>query len=108
MIRPSVFIGSSSEGLEVARSVREQLKPDVEITIWHEGVFGLGQGTLEALVNAITRFDFAVLVLTPDDLVESRHHASQSPRDNVLFECGLFMGKLGRERTLSCSTRISS
>lgn len=99
MTRPSVFIGSSSEGLRVAQNVKAQLSNDVEVTIWHEGVFGLNQGTLESLLNALDTFDFAVLVLTPDDLIESRKRNTQSPRDNVLFECGLFLGRLGRERT---------
>jgi len=99
MARPSVFIGSSSEGLDIARKIREQLKADAEITIWHEGIFGLGRGTLEDLVTALSNFNFAILVLTPDDMIQSRDQSSQSPRDNVLFECGLFMGRLGRERT---------
>ena len=32
-------------------------------------------------------------------MTESREQVSQSPRDNVLFECGLFIGKIGRNRT---------
>lgn len=44
-------------------------------------------------------FDFAVLVLTPDDLVNSRELETFGPRDNVIFELGLFMGRLGRSRT---------
>ena len=99
MVRPSVFIGSSSEGLAVAEEIRAQLKDNAETTIWYKGVFGLGQGTLEGLVSAIDNFDFAVLVLTPDDVIESRSLTWQSPRDNVVFECGLFMGRLGRSRT---------
>jgi hypothetical protein len=99
MRRASLFIGSSSEGLGVAQKIRSQLKSDAEITIWHEGVFGLGEGTLEGLVDAVSMFDFAILILTPDDLTKSRGRSLQSPRDNVLFECGLFMGRLGRHRT---------
>jgi predicted nucleotide-binding protein len=38
-------------------------------------------------------------VLTPDDDLESRNQVFQSPRDNVLFECGLFMRRLDRKRT---------
>jgi Predicted nucleotide-binding protein containing TIR-like domain len=59
----------------------------------------LGQDTSETLVNSLPRFDFAVLVLTPDDFVNSRDVESLGPRDNVLFELGLFMGRLGRSRT---------
>ena len=99
MSRPSMFIGSSSKGKTIAQHVRTQITDDAEVTIWNEGPFGLGQGTLESLIEALDQFDFAVLVLTPDDMVESGENMMQSPRDNVLFECGLFMGRLGRERT---------
>jgi hypothetical protein len=97
--RPSVFIGSSSEGLAVAEAFRNALRRDAAVTVWHKGVFGLGDGTLESLVAATKRVDFAILVLTPDDLTTSRKRRQQSPRDNVLFECGLFIGTLGRHRT---------
>jgi hypothetical protein len=96
---PSVFIGSSSEGLDVAREVELQLQRDAVTTIWKDGVFGLGSGTLESLMNAIDQFDFAIMVLSPDDVIESRDQHMASPRDNVIFELGLFMGRLGRSRT---------
>ena len=99
MIKPSVFIGSSSEGLSFARAVRSSLTDDAEITMWNEGLFGLGSTFIETLVNALPRFDFAILVLTPDDLISSRDLEMLSPRDNVIFELGLFMGRLGRSRT---------
>jgi hypothetical protein len=99
MNTPSLFIGSSSEGLDFARAVRAGLASDAEITIWDEGFFALGQTFIESLMNALPRFDFAVLVLTPDDLMVSRDTEVFGPRDNVLFELGLFMGRLGRSRT---------
>ncbi|HEX8228024.1 MAG TPA: nucleotide-binding protein [Chloroflexia bacterium] len=97
--KPALFIGSSSEGLEVAQAVEYQLQRDAEITIWNENHFGLGSTTLETLVNSLQRFDFAVLILTPDDFIKSRDIHELSPRDNVMFELGLFMGHLGRART---------
>src|SRR5579859_2797774 len=99
MTAPSVFIGSSSEGIEWARSVRSKLEPDAEVSLWDEGFFPLGTGFLEALVDSLPRFDFAVLILSADDRIESREEERVSPRDNVLFELGLFMGHLGRSRT---------
>ncbi len=99
MTKPSLFIGSSTEGLDIARAVEFQLQHDVETTIWNEGFFQLGSATLETLVNSLERFDFAVLILTPDDFTVSRDVPSRSPRDNVMFELGLFMGYLGRSRT---------
>ncbi len=96
---PQVFIGSSAEGLDVAREVELQLEHTALTTIWKDGVFGLGSGTLESLMDALDGFDFAVMVLSPDDLLESRKSSYASPRDNVIFELGLFMGRLGRKRT---------
>jgi hypothetical protein len=99
MTRPSVFIGSSSEGLKIAKAVQVLLDSACEVELWTQGVFGLSQGTLESLLIAVTRFDFAVLVLTTDDLSISRGQEKNVARDNVLFELGLFMGALGRDRT---------
>ena len=99
MAKPSLFIGSSTEGLEFARALRSLLVHDAEVTLWNEGFFSLGNTFIETLVNSLPRFDFAVLVMTPDDLVNSRNFESLGPRDNVLFELGLFMGRLGRWRT---------
>ncbi len=76
-----------------------ELQDTAEVTLWNQGFFGLSQGTLETLVNALERFDFAVLVATPDDLVSRQEETALSPRDNILLELGLFMGRLGRTRT---------
>jgi len=97
--RPRLFIGSSVEGKKYADAIQVNLDHDAEVTIWSQGVFGLSGGTLETLANKAGEFDFAVLVLTPDDLVEIREQKHNSPRDNVLLELGLFVGALGRERT---------
>lgn len=99
MAKPSIFIGSSSEGLEFARAIRSLLADVAEVTLWNEGFFRPGNTFIDTLVNALPRFDFAALVLTADDLVQSREVQSMGPRDNVLFELGLFMGRLGRART---------
>lgn len=99
MTKPSLFIGSSSEGLEFARAVRFLLAHDAEVTVWRKGFFGLGSTYIETLMNALPRFDFAILMFTPDDLVNSRAISAFGPRDNVIFELGLFMGYLGRSRT---------
>jgi hypothetical protein len=75
------------------------LDRDAEITIWNEGVFRLGSTFIESLITSLPTFDFAILVLTPDDLVLTREQRVLSARDNVLFELGLFMGGLGRDHT---------
>lgn len=99
MAKPSLFVGSSTEGIEVARAVQVELHDVAEVTLWNQGFFGLSQGTIETLANSVERFDFAVLVATPDDMVTHHGEPVMSARDNVLFELGLFMGRLGRART---------
>jgi predicted nucleotide-binding protein len=97
--KPRIFIGSSVEGLTIAEHVQLGLDHQAECTVWSQGVFGLSSGTLDGLLQARKNYEFAVLILTPDDLVHKRDDQKNSPRDNVLFELGLFMGALGRERT---------
>jgi CAP12/Pycsar effector protein, TIR domain len=99
MDKPSLFVGSSKEGVDFARAVRDALATDAEVTVWDEGFFVLSQTFIEGLITGLPRFDFAVLVLTPDDFVVSRAAESFGPRDNLLFELGLFMGGVGRGRT---------
>lgn len=99
MSKPSVFVGSSSEGLEFARAIRSLLTDDAEVTVWQEDVFGIGQTFIESLLDALPRFDYAILILTPDSLISERNVETFGPRDNVIFELGLFMGRLGRSRT---------
>lgn len=97
----TVFIGSSSEGMEIAEALQANLEGSCDCEIWNQGLFGLGQGTLETLVDKLPGFDFAVLVLTPDDLSEMHGEIKQTPRDNVLLEFGLCIGALGRDRTFA-------
>lgn len=97
--RPRAFIGSSSEGLLIAQAIQELLDPVAECTVWNQGVFAPGNTFIESLQDARLFYDFAVLVLTSDDTVTVRGHTSPAPRDNLLFELGLFAGALGRART---------
>ena len=104
MTKPTVFVGSSGEGLEIARGVQSLLEDVALVSPWNKGVFGLTEGTLEGLVQALDRFDFAILVITPDDIVIIREVQFQAARDNVMFELGLFLGRLGPSRTYAlCS-----
>jgi hypothetical protein len=106
MDKPAMFVGSSTEGLGVARAVRELLNEEADITLWNEGFFALGSTFIETLVTNLPTFDFALLVLTPDDHVTSRQDTSLSPRDNIVFELGLFMGRLGRSRTFVLNSDV--
>jgi len=70
---PSAFIGSSTEGIDVAREVELQLQGVALTTIWKDDVFGLGSGTLDSLIRALDEYDFAIIILSPDDMIESKN-----------------------------------
>jgi hypothetical protein len=97
--RSSVFIGSSVEGLPIAKAIQQNLDRACEASTWCQGIFGLAGGTLETLLEKVRKFDFAVLVLTADDITLSRETKKPAPRDNILLELGMFLGALGKERT---------
>ena len=99
-----LFIGSSSEGLEVARALQVELLDDFDVQFWKQGMFEPGGYALDSLIEEAKRCDFAVLVATPDDIRESRRESAEVPRDNVILEFGLFVGVLGRIRTLVLAT----
>lgn len=105
--KPAMFIGSSVEGKRIAETIQVALEYEVHSTVWHQGVFGLSGGTLESLVEAVGEYDFATLVLTADDMLGKRNITGRGPRDNVLFELGLFMGALGRQRTFIVHSRTT-
>ena len=98
-IRPKLFIGSSVEGLKVAYAIQENIEHQAEVTVWDQDVFKLSRNTLEELIRLIDLFDFAVFVFGSDDIKIIRGNKISTPRDNVIFELGLFIGTLGINRT---------
>ena len=91
--------------MPVARALQEELEHEVDAKVWDQGVFGLSDSSLEALERHAGEVDFAVFVLTADDLLTKRGESGEVPRDNVLFEAGLFIGRLGRHRAFLVSCR---
>ena len=96
-----VFIASSSEHLDVANTIRNRLLRGgtVDPKVWNEGTFKLSKTYIESLEGELQVADFAVLTLTSDDVSIARREVRSAPRDNVLFELGLFMGAT-RSRSL--------
>lgn len=101
-----VFIISSVESLAVARAVQAAFEHDPFVcTVWTDGVFRATSYTLDALEAAVDSSDFAIAIAHADDVTAGRGHDWPVPRDNVVFELGLFMGRLGRARAILMEPR---
>ncbi len=98
MEKSALFIASSVEGLPIADAINVNLDHDVHCTIWRNGTFKLGSDGLGDLIKKSSAVDFAVFVFTPDDVTTMRNREVIVARDNVVFELGLFIGSLGKDR----------
>lgn len=98
-MRPRVFIGSSGEAIDVSDAAQQELARDFDVTVWNQDVFRLSYDALDSLLQALDSSDAGVFVLKPDDVTESRGGTGLTVRDNVIFELGMFIGRLGRDRT---------
>ncbi|MGV6832652.1 MAG: CBASS system CD-NTase-associated NAD(+) hydrolase Cap12 [bacterium] len=102
-MKKRVFIGCSSEELSIAKFVKSKLDDEFEVIVWDEkiwdkSVFRLNQNFLSDLLTSTLKFDFGILIGTKDDKVVVRGKEYMQARDNILFELGLFIGRLGIEK----------
>ncbi|WP_044362219.1 TIR domain-containing protein [Vibrio fluvialis] len=98
MRKPRVFIGSSVESLPIADAIAENLEFDAEVTIWRNGTFNLSSNALDDLITKAKSVDFSIFIFSPDDLTTMRSREKYVVRDNVVFELGLFIGSIGKNR----------
>lgn len=98
-MKPKIFIGSSQENRDLAYAVHEALDDILEVTVWDQGVFELSEYTVTSLLNALDKSDFGLFIFSPDDLTTIRDTNLKTVRDNVIFELGICVGRLGRERS---------
>lgn len=111
LVRPAhqsarIFIISSAEALPIAREIERQLEHDKFFAkVWTEGTFRGSQYALESLEMQLDECDFAIAIAQPDDEVASRGQSQGAPRDNVIFELGMFVGRLGRRRSILLEPR---
>ena len=100
MNKPRIFLGSSAEQAELLEAITGGLEDLVKVEPWTT-TFNPGRSTLDRLVELSQQVDFAAFVFAQDDWTKTRASRSgqASPRDNVVFEAGLFGGALGIRRT---------
>lgn len=96
---PRVFVISSSEGIEVARIVRQELDCEkIHVHLWNRGTFAVSDYAMSSLEDAIEAADFAIAVVRADDVLITRNKVANVARDNVHLEYGLAVGKLSLKR----------
>jgi predicted nucleotide-binding protein len=104
--RPNVFIASSSNSIVYARALKDLLEGDFRVQVWDEDqVFRLGTATIEQLEEHVSYYNFGIFLMLPDDKLIRGEYERMVPRDNVVFEAGLFTGKLSRKRAIVIAAR---
>jgi hypothetical protein len=105
MDKPRIFLGSSGKQGRLLKSLTVGLASVADVVPWTTS-FNPGTSTLERLVELTHEVDFAAFVFAQDDWTTptpgdpgKEIPGQASPRDNVVFEAGLFGGALGMRRT---------
>lgn len=105
MNKPRIFLGSSGKQEKLLHALTRGLADVAHVEPWTTS-FNPGTTTLERLLELTHEVDFAAFVFARDDWTSTGppaapppDSAQASPRDNVVFEAGLFGGALGMRRT---------
>jgi len=105
MEKPRIFLGSSGKQQKLLQALTRGLEDVAHVEPWTTS-FNPGTTTLERLLELTREVDFAAFVFAQDDWTIKSPPASDdsesgqaSPRDNVVFEAGLFGAALGMRRT---------
>ncbi len=105
MDKPRIFLGSSGKQEKLLQALTRGLGDIARVEPWMTS-FNPGTSTLERLLELTREVDFAAFVFAQDDWTAVGPPAAPepgpgqaSPRDNVVFEAGLFGGVLGMRRT---------
>jgi hypothetical protein len=108
MEKPTLVIFSSKRLIPVAEAIRDNLTfardgdPGFEVTPWTEGFFRSNEVPLNTFLKNLLCYDAAVVILGADDLRQSTEPGKEQvsvPRDNVVFELGACMSRLGTQKT---------
>jgi len=106
MDKPRIFLGSSGKQEKLLQALTRGLEDIAQVEPWTTS-FLPGTTTLERLLELTHEVDFAAFVFAQDDWTTGTTPAADptgsgqaSPRDNVVFEAGLFGGALGMRRTI--------
>ena len=101
MQKPRIFIGSSSsqKALKVARAVLAELEFDHEPQIWTQNAFSPTTDTLSQLESLLGESDAGIFIFMPEDTLGREDTSDLTVRDNVVFELGMWIGRLGSQNS---------
>lgn len=110
-MKPRIFLGSSGQQANLLQALVRGLQDVADVEPWTR-VFQPGVSALDRLVELTHEVDFAAFIFGQDDWTSTgsaseRAAGQASPRDNVVFEAGLFGGALGIKRTFILHARGS-
>ena len=102
-MKPRIFLGSSGQQEKLLQALTRGLQDIADVEPW-TSVFNPGVSTLDRLVELTHEVDFAAFIFAQDDWTSKGatpdlDAGQATPRDNVVFEAGLFGGALGIRRT---------
>ena len=111
MDKPRIFLGSSGKQEKLLQALTRGLEDIARVEPWTTS-FNPGTTTLDRLLELAHEVDFAAFAFARDDwttnstsAASSTESGQASPRDNVVFEAGLFGGALGMRRTFILHAR---
>ena len=97
--KPKIFVASSAEARRLAQAVQQELEYMADVTPWYQDAFVVGQNVIDELGRNLRASDFGIFIFAPDDSLRMRARSQKSVRDNVILELGMFIGRLGKERS---------
>ena len=105
-MKPKSVIFSSSEEYSIAEGVYRNLKKHHDVVLWRQ-FFGKNRTTpLWTFFKNLFQYDYAILILSPDSIVWDQVKGNVEgyvPKDNVIFELGATMARLGPQKTILVS-----
>jgi CRP/FNR family cyclic AMP-dependent transcriptional regulator len=101
---PKVFIGSSGAALKVGKKLAQLLRQKIGNTakfdVWDgPPIFTPSSVTINQLIERAKGSDFGIFIFAADDNAKIKGKNKMIPRDNVIFEGGLFTAACGLNRT---------
>ena len=98
--RISIFIGSSSESSSIAHALKFFFDPAIfNVDVWDEDVFERGNSNLDNLKKFTAIYDYSIMLFVQDDEIIHRGKKYDNVPPNIIFEYGLFLGRMGSDRS---------